>query len=209
MCPAVSSRTARTAINRSASTASTGHHANVEPTEITAGTLLLRPFRPSDIPEVHAACQDPALQRWVPVPVPYTRADAEEFVGRTCPTGWDRGEEATFAVLDAVSARLLGCVALHGASRADGLASIGFWCAPEARGRGVTTQAVRVVCRWAFAACDRARIEWYAEVGNHASRRVAEKAGFTIEGVLRSRLLHRGRRTDAWIGSLLRRDLDL
>lgn len=46
-------------------------------------------------------------------------------------------------------------------------------------------------------------IEWRAEVGNHASRRVAEKAGFVREGTLRKRLFHRGTVVDAWVGSLL------
>jgi RimJ/RimL family protein N-acetyltransferase len=80
-------------------------------------------------------------------------------------------------------------------------------CAPHARGRGVMTQAVQAVCRWAFEACQRERIEWYAEVGNEGSRRVAEKAGFTVEGVLRSRLVHHDGRVDAWIGSLLRHEV--
>ena len=41
------------------------------------------------------------------------------------------------------------------------------------------------VCRWGFGALGLARVDWFAEVGNAGSRRVAEKAGFTIEGVLR------------------------
>jgi hypothetical protein len=47
------------------------------------------------------------------------------------------------------------------------------------------------------------RIEWWANVGNYASRRVAEKAGFTMEGTARARLLHRGVRVDGWSAGLL------
>ena len=46
-------------------------------------------------------------------------------------------------------------------------------------------------------------VEWRCEIGNIASRRVAEKAGFLIEATLRQRLVHRGTRVDAWVGSLL------
>jgi RimJ/RimL family protein N-acetyltransferase len=63
---------------------------------------------------------------------------------------------------------------------------------------------VRAVCRWAFTALDLDLIEWRCEVGNIASRGVAEKAGFLIEATLRRRLTHRGMRVDAWVGSLLR-----
>jgi RimJ/RimL family protein N-acetyltransferase len=47
-------------------------------------------------------------------------------------------------------------------------------------------------------------IEWRAEIGNEASRRVAQKAGFVMEGQLRKRLVHRGERVDIWVGSLLK-----
>ena len=60
------------------------------------------------------------------------------------------------------------------------------------------------VSAWGLTSCGVQRLEWYAEVGNVASRRVAEKVGFTIEGTLRSFLLRPGgERVDAWAGSLL------
>ena len=84
---------------------------------------------------------------------------------------------------------------------------IGFWTAPWARGRGVMTAAARLVCRWGFDELGLERIEWWANVGNDASRRVAEKLGFTMEGTCRRRLLHRGERVDGWVGGLLRGEL--
>jgi RimJ/RimL family protein N-acetyltransferase len=150
--------------------------------EITAGRLHLRPWRPEDAPAVHVTCQDPEIRRWIAaIPSPYGEADAREYVGRIAPEGWEAGTEATFAVLDATSARLLASVGLHHIDRKDALAHVGFWCAAPERGRGVTTTAVRAVCRWGFAALGLGRIEWYAEVGNTASRRVADKAGFVLE----------------------------
>ncbi len=53
------------------------------------------------------------------------------------------------------------------------------------------------------------RVEWRAEVGNAASRAVAERAGFTVEGVLRSSLVNKGVLRDGWVGSLLPCDLGL
>ena len=175
----------------------------MEPVEITAGSLHLRPWEPGDAEQVYEACQDPELQRWTRVPSPYRREDAVSFVEQVSPREWESGKGAPFAVLDATSGRLLASVGFVRLDGRDDVAEIGFWCAASARGRGVTTQAVGAVCRWGFGALGLQRVDWLAEVGNAGSRRVAEKAGFTVEGVLRGRLAARRGRADAWIGGLL------
>jgi RimJ/RimL family protein N-acetyltransferase len=60
-----------------------------------------------------------------------------------------------------------------------------------------------LACEWGFTELGLGRIEWQAYVENAASRRVAEKVGFHIEGLVRQRLVQRGVRRDAYIGSLL------
>jgi len=183
----------------------------VEPVELTDDRLLLRPWRPDDVDAVYEACLDPQVQRWTTVPSPYARADAEAFVCESSPAGWAAGEAATFGIFDRETRRLLGSIALMHLTEGDvpdgGRAEIGFWCAPWARGRGVITDAARLLCRCGFEELGLARIDWYAEVGNHASRRVAEKVGFTVEGVQRQRLVNRGERRDGWVGGLLRGEL--
>jgi RimJ/RimL family protein N-acetyltransferase len=177
----------------------------LEPAEITAGRLHLRPWQPDDVDEVLAACQDLELQRWTRVPVPYRREDAERYVRELAPAGWSSGTAAHFAVLDATTARLLGSISLMGIT--EGAAEVGYWAVRQARGQGVMTEALGVVCRWGFAALGLGRVTWLAHVGNDASRRVAEKAGFVVEGTLRAYLPHRGgERRDAWIAGLLPTD---
>lgn len=174
----------------------------LSPVALTAGRLHLRPWEPGDAAAVHAICQDPLVQQWTQVPVPYALIDAQSYVGSVSPGGWAAGTDAHFAVLDSVSAAVLASVSLMRIE--ERRAEIGYWCAAPARGQGVTAQAVSAVCRWAFAALDLVRVEWLADTGNPASRRVAEKAGFTLEGVLRARLRRRdGTPADAWVGSLL------
>ncbi len=173
--------------------------------------LLLRPFTPEDIPAIYEACQDPEIQRWTSIPSPYRHSDAEMFVKEIVPIGWATGTEAGFGVFERVSGRLVGSLGLMHispeGSRDGRMAEVGFWTAKEMRGRGYTTDAVRLACRWAFDELQVARIEWYAEIGNEPSRRVAEKVGFVFEGTLRSRLVHGGERRDAWLASLLPADL--
>jgi RimJ/RimL family protein N-acetyltransferase len=175
----------------------------VDAAEITAGRLHLRPFQPSDVDGVYRACQDPEIQRWTSVPSPYRHEHAVDYVTRMVPAAWANSSGAAFAVLDSTSADLLAAVGLSGFDPATESAALGYWCAPWARGQGVTTEAAAAVCRWGFGVLDLGLIEWLAEVGNLASRRVAEKVGFTVEGTLRLRLVHQGRRVDAWVGSLL------
>lgn len=169
--------------------------------------LILRPWSEADIDAITEACQDAETQRFVPVPAPYTRADAETFVRETAPNLRAAGTDVIFGVFEASTGRAVAAVGLHrikdlGAEHG-GVAEIGYWTAPGARGRGFMTEAAREVCRWGLRDLGLARIEWIAIAGNEASWRVVQKLGFTREGTLRSWLVHRGRRHDAWIGSLL------
>jgi RimJ/RimL family protein N-acetyltransferase len=177
----------------------------VEPERVDGGWLTLRPFSRADIGWVYQVSVDPAVQQYVQLPVPYRLEHAQAFVEQLAVAGWRRGTRAEFLAEDSATGEPLGRVGL-GLHRDS--AEIGYWVDPRARGRGVATAAVRAACRWAFTARGLAIVEWRAEVGNTASRRVAEKAGFRIEATLRRRLVHRGERVDAWVGSLLPDELD-
>lgn len=176
--------------------------------QLTTPRLLLRPIGPDDTAAVFAACQDPQIQRWTTVPSPYLREHAEQFACDYAPKAWAAGDAAVFGVTDRGSGELLASVGLHfDRGRDEGIAEIGYWTSASARGRGVTTEAVAAACTWGFSTCGVERLEWYAEVGNLPSRRVAEKVGFTIEGTLRSFLVRPGgERVDGWVGSLLGTD---
>src|ERR1700677_3331781 len=181
-------------------------------TQVTLRTerLVLRRWAESDIDAITEVCQDPEIQRYVPVPVPYTRADAETFVREIAPSGAAAGTDVVFGVFGAESDRPVASVGLHRMkdleSPCGGVGEIGYWAAPGSRGRGYMTEAAREVCRWGFAELGLARIEWLAIVGNEASWRVVEKLGFAREGTLRSYSIQRGVRRDLWIGAILREE---
>lgn len=171
----------------------------MEPLEITAGRWHLRAWQPWDADRVAAMCQDAETQRWTSVPVPYARGHADAFLAATA-AGWADGSAATWAVCDATDPTPLGALALR-RSALPGTWDVGFHTAPEARGRGLMTDALATACRWAFAELGAERVEWRAAVGNWASRRVAERAGFELEGIARRGLEQRGRRVDCWVGA--------
>ena len=113
-------------------------------------------------------------------------------------------------VTDPVDGALLGACGIKDIDRTHGRGEIGYWITASARGRGVATSAVRLVCAWAFdgaAGPGLARVGWRAFVGNEGSRAVAERCGLTMEGTLRSVMVHRGTRHDMWIGAVLAGEL--
>ena len=156
---------------------------------LTVDEFILRPWRADDAPALYAACQDPDIARWVTIPQPYLPADAERFI-EAAQTMWRDGSGAPFAIEDAASGTLLGAVTRFGP---DGhQATFGLWLAPEGRGRGVGTRALRRVCDWTLETTEAFRLDAYIMVGNDASIRMAERAGFQQEGVVRAWDLHHG-----------------
>ena len=118
---------------------------------------------------------------------------------------WQQGEQASFMIVDR-QGRLIGGIELK--FYAPERASISYTLAPSARGRGIATAALRAVCRWSLAhSRDLVRLELWIQPGNDASEKVAQRAGFQREGVLRSRLHFGGELRDVVSYSLLRDDL--
>jgi RimJ/RimL family protein N-acetyltransferase len=103
--------------------------------------------------------------------------------------------------------RPLGLVELHVAAHDPGLASVSYWLRAEARGRGAATLAVQLVARWAFDDLGIQRLQLTTAPGNAASQRVAERAGFIREGLLRRWMPTSNGRRDRVMFSLLPADL--
>lgn len=170
------------------------------PVTLTTDRFALSVPVPDDVEAVFTACQDPEIQRWTTVPSPYERAHAVEYC-TTAATQWEKGAEQLWAIRD--GGLLLGVIGLH--RTADDSADLGYWIGPTARGRGVLTEAARVVLDWGFAADGGAyaRVGWRAAVGNRASARAARALGFRFEGTSRMAFPSARGREDAWFAGLL------
>jgi RimJ/RimL family protein N-acetyltransferase len=156
-------------------------------TTLTIDELILRPWRPADAPQVLAICQDPEIARWVTIPQPFLPTDADAFIQNSL-TMWRAGTGAAFAIVDGATDRLLGAVTRFGPEGHQ--ATFGLWLGPDARGRGVGARALRLVADWTFATTTAIRLDSFIMVGNDASNRMVERAGFRSEGVLRAWDLH-------------------
>jgi len=163
--------------------------------------LVLRRHQPADLVAIFEQCNDPEMQRWTTVPVPYEMSDAEQFLEHVR-SAWEHGTEVALAI-EALG-RFAGTVSYR--LQEGDWAEIGYGLSPWARGHQVMTRAVSAFLDWGFRDLGLVRVEWRAVVGNHASRRVAEKCGFRVEGTVRGLLMHRGQRLDGWIGTRLSTD---
>jgi len=84
------------------------------------------------------------------------------------------------------------------------LLEIGYFLAPNERGKGYCTEAAQLMVDYLFLSMDVSRIQATISTGNKASERVLEKAGFTREGTIRRTA--RGKRRDAHLYSILREE---
>jgi RimJ/RimL family protein N-acetyltransferase len=155
--------------------------------------VVLRPLGPADVPRIVDACRDHLTTHWLRrVPRAFDTPDAEEWL-------LERGEMAAegsglgWAVADPADDRLVGYVGAGDISAGRG-AELGWWTHPDARGRGVTTEACGLVVRHCFrpdgaGGLGLQRLHVDVGVGNAASIRVAEANGFRRVGLERRGLL--------------------
>jgi [ribosomal protein S5]-alanine N-acetyltransferase len=172
---------------------------------LSDGVIRLRRWREGDIPALVEAAQDPEIPRWTVVPTPYTEVDGRAFVAGQNER-LSRGEAAPFAIVSADDGSFLGSVEVTLLDRRSGRGEIGYWIAAPARRQGVALRAVRLISAWALDDLELERLELLVEPDNGPSQGVAEAAGFTREGILRSYRPMKGRRPDFIVFSLLPED---
>ncbi len=169
--------------------------------------LLLRPYGPEDAPDVAAACRDELIQQWLPLPDPYTDADALAWCTDLSHRVRTSGDGIQLAAIRRADGRL---VASFGLNRTDWRArttAVGYWVAPWARGQGIATEGTLALARWLLLEQGFERVELRAATGNVASQRVAAKAGFVREGVARNAGFTHAGRVDLVVFSLTPLDL--
>jgi RimJ/RimL family protein N-acetyltransferase len=175
---------------------------------LSDGVVTLRRWDAGDVPAlIRAIDGDPEISSFLElIPQPYGEAEATAWVAAAAAM-WREQTGSPFAVL--VGDEVAGGAGITWLDRGDGVGDVGYWLRREARGRGYTTRAVRLLARWAFdLGCERLQIR--ADTENAVSIRVAERAGFRREGVMRSiRFNPRlGRRMNFALYSLLPDELE-
>jgi RimJ/RimL family protein N-acetyltransferase len=163
-----------------------------QPTFRNVFALTLRPWTTSDVSEVMRAFSDPQIRHWHMRGMA-SEGDAAEWIA-SWTERWNDETDGSWAVTDAASSDLLGQVALRSVNLEFGFGQITYWVLPDARNQGVATRAASELSRWGFQDLGLHRLTINHSSANDASCNVAVKAGFTLEGIQRSALLH----DDGW-----------
>jgi RimJ/RimL family protein N-acetyltransferase len=164
--------------------------------EIAGATCLLRPLVPGDaaILAEHANDRDIWLNLRDGFPHPYTPHDATTYIAFT----QSRPLQTSFGIV--VDGEAAGTISLRpGEDIARYTAEVGYWLGRRFWGRGVVTEALRAATSHAFAELGMHRVFALPFVRNDASRRVLEKAGYTLEGRTRYSAVKDGEVLDQWL----------
>ncbi|UKY54723.1 GNAT family N-acetyltransferase [Streptomyces inhibens] len=178
---------------------------NPQPVLNLPSGLELRPWHLSDADVLVAASQDPAIRQWNLLLVESlgdARKRIERMHGR-----WQAELSALWAIARPGGGEAMGLIGWGDIDLKDGSAEIVYWILPAARGGGVVVEAVKRVSQWALEDVGLHRLRLCHSVANPASCRVAAKAGYSLEGTMRSALLHADGWHDQHLHALIQGDL--
>jgi len=174
-------------------------------THLVDGDIRLEPLTAEHAAAMDALARDDDVARFTRIPVPVPDGFGSVWVERYI-RGRDAGTSAAFAIADAENGGTLGFIGLVKLDLETQEAEAGYIVSSHARGRGVATRALRLLTSWSFEELPLERIELLIDVENPASEVVAQRCGYTREGVLRWTYLKPGLRSDTIVYSMLRRE---
>lgn len=177
--------------------------------DLTVATprLHVRPHTPADADRVTEIFGDRLTKRWLPFSAEYGPIDGRAWCGEMAAERRAMGQGDHYAIVRREDDRLIGCLWTKRTDWPARSTEVSYALAPEARGFGFAAEAVdglviELIMRHHFG-----RVEMRVAPGNTGSRRVAEKAGFRYEGLLRNAgYVHSGR-VDLEMWSLVTGDL--
>lgn len=151
---------------------------------LVSNLVAIRPLALTDQDAIVEACNDEEIQKWLPLPFPYTHENARWFIQDFV----DKRQIDGSGLVNAIEyeGKFAGAIDIK---RADWIAKtceIGYWSSPWVRGKGVVTSALLMLSQWIIQGAGFQRLEVRVAPENVASQKVAEKAGFVREGIARN-----------------------
>ncbi len=179
------------------------------PPELRGERIVLRPWRPEDAEHLFSAIDESRehLRPWMPWVGDHASVDdTRDYCARSA-ANWLLRSELPLGVFDLTTGKILGATGFHEPNWSIPSFEIGYWLHAKAIGQGYMTEAVRLLADFAFSTLQARRLEIYCDTDNEPSRKVAERAGFVLEGRLRNtRLDAHGEPGDSFVFSLVPTD---
>jgi len=153
---------------------------------IRAKKFILRPYRGGDEESLRRNINNKKIYRYTSdIPYPYTRKHAQDWIEKNLKRAKKQKPESVNFAID-VKGEVAGGVGFS--HIADHKAEIGYWLGEGYWNQGIMSEAVRLVTRFGFEKLQLRRIFAKVYLPNKASKRVLEKAGFKLEGILRKEI---------------------
>ena len=161
------------------------------PEEILGKRIVIQPRRPNEGDEVWEAIEESREQitPWLPWAKYQLTREEPEMSARRAWAKWQTREDLAMVIRDRVSGRYLGGSGLHSINWDVPKFEIGYWLRTSAVGNGYVTEAVQVLCSFAFDTLKANRIEIRCDSRNERSIAVPARLGFILEAHLRNDLL--------------------
>ncbi|HEX2152534.1 MAG TPA: GNAT family protein [Acidimicrobiia bacterium] len=180
--------------------------ARVPPEILETERLVIRRFHRRDVSSLEEGVRSSLadLNEWLPwAHMDYTRDDAVAFI-RDSIQAWREEKAFDYAIRTQEQPdHHLGNISIWQTSRTGRIGEIGYWIRTDLSRRGYATEATRAMMKAGFDNLGLHKVTLRIAVGNRGSERVAEKLGFTREGLLREELLIRGNWVDHTLYSML------
>lgn len=165
---------------------------------VLVGELVtLRPHTGADLDPILERCLDPLTKQFTTIPLDYTREMAQEYL-----SGLLEGSATEISWAIEVEGRYAGTIDLRSLPVDAGAGDLGYVSHPAVRGRGVMSEAVRLVVGHAFDSLGWQTVRWQAHVGNWGSAKAVWRSGFPLPVFVPDLLVERGRLVDGWISTL-------
>jgi RimJ/RimL family protein N-acetyltransferase len=164
--------------------------------------VMLRRPRMSDADAIAHYCNDRSISKWIPrIPHPYTRKHAVHYI-KEKNKNWKKKTDYEYVI--EYNGKLIGTTALR--VREDDRGVLGWWVGKPYRGKGIATEAAKLIMQEGFKTLNLHRIDARFIVGNKASERVMKKLGMKYEAKLRESIKRGGEYLNSVQYVILRRE---
>jgi ribosomal-protein-alanine N-acetyltransferase len=152
---------------------------------LQSGLIVLRKPEEKDVESIFQGVQDPLIPKHTRIPADYKISNAQEFVRERSPDAFTNKSELQLTL--EYGGNFVGALSFHTIDHVDAKAEIGYWLIASARGKGIATQAIKVLTGFGFESIGFCRIEALVISTNISSIKCLENSGYQREGTLRDK----------------------